>query len=223
MRLVFNGMMAMMLVGILATAVYYHRQSNRHHASFETVHDSLRLLHEQVAYQRAIAMANEDGAGYPETVKTEWFGRRVPFNPLVPAGHPWIDVAPVGDLSRHPPDPIILDGEQAGFWYNPSHGLFRARVMAQLSERQTVDMYNQANGAHQQTLANADDPQYPPQVVTDEDGNPVRLRAATVAVEPEADDESPTRPSLSQPKTEGDLDSESPARRTLQGKRSRAR
>jgi hypothetical protein len=55
-------------------------------------------------------------------------------------------------MSDQPPDPIITSENQAEFWYNPNRGIFRARVMAQMTNEQTRQIYNQVNGTSLETV-----------------------------------------------------------------------
>ena len=67
------------------------------------------------------------------------------MNVLVPGWHPWLDVAPKGDLELHPPDPVVIGPDQAGLWYNPSSGVVRARVIDQGTDTATLKLYNEIN------------------------------------------------------------------------------
>ena len=84
--------------------------------------------------------------GFPRYISPEWFvADGLPMNATVPGRHPWLDVAPPDDHSDHPPDPVITWEGQAGIWYNPNRGVFRARVMPQWSETATLHLYNLLN------------------------------------------------------------------------------
>jgi hypothetical protein len=74
----------------------------------------------------------------------------------VPARQPWLDIAPPGDKSDHPSDPVITRGTQAGFWYNPNRGLFRARVAPQFNEEDTLELYNRLNNSNLRALPQPD-------------------------------------------------------------------
>ena len=92
--------------------------------------------------------------------------------------------------------------------------------MSQMSENETLDMYNAVNGTQRRSLSVSADPQRVPQLLTREDGEPIRPRASTIVVEPKTKDEPPARPTLARPKDEGKKPAESsgPKRRTLQSK-----
>ena len=74
------------------------------------------------------------------------------MNTAVPGRQPWLDIAPQGDHSYHPPDAVITRSDQAGFWYNPNRGIFRARVMPQWSPSATLQLYNQLNSVELEDL-----------------------------------------------------------------------
>ncbi len=178
MRFIFDCMICLMLVSILAAVIHYHRQNSRHEASYQIVQHSLRQLREQVNYQRALGLAQTREATFPAEIDVEWFGKNLPMNVLVSTGQPWMDAAPLGDLSAHPPDPVIQQDAQAGFWYNPNTGRFRARVEQKLSEKQTLQGYNRANGSSLTQLVFSSDPSRMPTRVICSDGQPFRLHAS---------------------------------------------
>src|SRR5690606_29054642 len=72
-------------------------------------------------------------------------------------------VAPEGDTHDHPPDPVLISKEQAGFWYNPALGVFRARVPQQVTAQETLTLYNRVNGTALLSLPVSDDPARQPQ------------------------------------------------------------
>lgn len=146
MRLVIDSLIALMLVGILAVVVIHYRNNRTRVTDLSAVHGALAQLHEQAAFQAALGIVERSDAGFPEHVSPDWFDDTVPVNDLLTAKHPWIDVAPPGDRSDQPPDPVIRRPEQAGFWYNPARGVFRARVMPEATDALTLEVYNRVNG-----------------------------------------------------------------------------
>lgn len=152
MRLVIDSLIALMLVGILATVVVYYRHGRTRVTDVTRVHAALAELHEQAAFRAALGVVERSDAGFPQRVSPDWFDGLIPVNSLVAGTHPWIDVAPPGDQSDQPPDPVIRRPEQAGFWYNPVRGIFRARVMPEDTDALTLEVYNRANGTSLSTL-----------------------------------------------------------------------
>ena len=200
--------------------MYYHRHNHQFDADVEFVQQSIRRLKEQIAYQRALVLAENSETGFPEQIEMEWFGHDLPVNVLVSPRQPWIDVAPRGDMSNHPPDPIIRDAAQAGFWYNPNLGLFRARVEPQLSESQTVEVYNLANGTALSALFNAENSERQPQTLKHPDGKPIIPNAPLEVADNE---EEPSRPTLSTGTDEAPDEASAPnQRRSVRGPSSQA-
>lgn len=150
MRLIVDSLIALMLLGILVAVVVYHRQNERRLSDHALVHGALASLHEQMVYRSAMGEVEVNEAGHATTIDPDWFEQQVPRNLLVPPEQPWLDVAPADEFSHHPPDPVIYQTpegpRQAGFWYNPNLGVFRARVNRQLSEKATLRLYNRVNG-----------------------------------------------------------------------------
>jgi hypothetical protein len=105
-------------------------------------------------YHKALedAEADRPRPDYPRQVRPKWFNQHLPLNVLVGKQHPWIDLAPKRDAAAHPPDPVIAGPDQAGFWYNPSTGVFRARVPRRGSRKKTLALYNAVNRSSLSTL-----------------------------------------------------------------------
>jgi hypothetical protein len=129
----------------------------------------------------------------------------MPVNLLASADRPWIDLAPPGDLSSHPPDPLILDDQQASFWYNPTLDVFRARVAPQLSEAKTLELYNQVNGTALLAFEEAPDPSRRPMAHVP--GQPPSRQYASLAGgwDDDAELEQPPAPTASAVETDTDV------------------
>ncbi len=180
MRLVIDSLIALMLVSLLGTVVWAHHRQQQQELSQQLLCDSLAKLHQQAVYHGALGDVDLSDNGFPQQVRPDWFGSKFPFNNLTEARRPWIDVAPPGDMADQPPDPVLSDENQAGFWYNPNRGLFRARVPAQINDRQTLALYNQINQCALKELP----------LVCDEDRQPIAhapLPTAAVAKAPQSD------------------------------------
>ncbi len=145
MRLVFDVLILLMLAALLGAVVWVQHERHTEQQRIARVHDALAALSEGMRYEAAMRQAIDGVDGFPRAISPRWFPSGLPTNHLLPAEHPWIDVAPEGDRAEHPPDPIVDSAMQAGFWYNPSRGIFRARVPAQLSEAASIDLYNKVN------------------------------------------------------------------------------
>ncbi|MCC6682883.1 MAG: hypothetical protein IT445_18450 [Phycisphaeraceae bacterium] len=145
MRLVIDSLIALMMVSLLGTVLWAHQRQQQQDLSRQMLCDALARLHQQTVYHGALGDVDLSDNGFPQQVMPDWFGQQFPCNTLTDARRPWIDVAPPGDMADQPPDPVLTEEQQAAFWYNPNRGLFRARVPAQVNDRQTLALYNQIN------------------------------------------------------------------------------
>ena len=145
MRLLIDTLIAVMLVALLGGLLWSRQQERRERADVEAVRGALATLADQAAYHGALGHISNSPAGYPVHMMPDWFGEALPVNALLSAEHPWIDLAPPGDTAAHPPDPIATSESQAGFWYNPNLGVFRARVPESESDRHALEAYNEVN------------------------------------------------------------------------------
>lgn len=160
-RLLIDGLIALLLVGVLASAVPYFRERQRWNEQYISVQRALARLYEQATYHGVMQVHEVRGEGelvFPATISPMWFaGEGLPVNVAVPGRQPWLDIAPLGDFSDHPPDPVVTRADQAGIWYNPNRGIFRARVMSQWTEAATVELYNKYNDTTLKKFTAAED------------------------------------------------------------------
>lgn len=145
MRIVIDIMIGLMLVGAVTGGLYIYNSQAQGERDIESVHAALQQLQEQATYHRTVQSAMADRDVMLVHVHAQWFGEDVPTNLLLKGDRPWIDLAPPGDLSDHPPDPVAHSQSQASFWYNPTTSIFRARVSPASSEAQTLALYNRVN------------------------------------------------------------------------------
>jgi len=164
MRLMIDTMIALMLTGVIAGGLFMHRQRATAVDQLQQVRAALATLHEKAEYHRTMAQLEQtlDMAVEAQDISPQWFQDDLPINTFAPLDCPWLDLAPEGDVSGHPPDPVLVRDDQAGFWYNPNTGVFRARVLPQYSEAATVDLYNRVNAAAVTSLAYDDNPHRQP-------------------------------------------------------------
>ncbi len=147
MRIVIDIMIGLMLVAVVAGGLYLYNSRQHRARQAEAVRGALQQLQEQAAYHTAVESAMAGRDVLLVHLHREWFGEHVPTNVLLEGDRPWIDLAPPGDLGEHPPDPVVSSELQAGFWYNPTTGTFRARVAPASSEALTLALYNDINGS----------------------------------------------------------------------------
>lgn len=163
MRPLIDSMILMLVVTLLIGVVSYRKASERRERELATVRQGLAQFDDKLALQSVLWQAEGDATGeFPPQVMPEWFKDDMPSNPLAAGDRPWIDIAPVGDYSDQPPDPLAEEPAQASFWYNPNLGLVRARVPRQVSHRLTLELYNQINGTSLRALPIDEDPDRAP-------------------------------------------------------------
>ncbi len=155
-RLLVDSLIALLLLGVLASVLLYHRNKKLLDQQSQLVQQALAVLHDQIAYHAAMELGESGTTVFPAAASPLWFKTGLPMNILVPGWHPWLDVAPTGDMEDDPPDPIVTHAGQAGLWYNPNRGVFRARVQDQGSESATLTLYNKLNGTELKLLPTAD-------------------------------------------------------------------
>ena len=157
MRVAIDGLIVVMLLGLAGgVAIYLHEQREDRRRVVQ-VQAALSALYDRAHYVAALGEAETTPLGMPRVMQVDWFGKdEVPRNGLVDARQPWMDVAEAGDLSWHPPDPVVERRTQAGFWYNPARAVFRARVAPCSSRAATLEYYNRVNGASLTRLPRAE-------------------------------------------------------------------
>jgi type II secretory pathway pseudopilin PulG len=171
MRLLVDCLIVLMLLAVLALVFGERRRAQHRIDQLGQVYRALSRLQEQARYHGAMDQALRCSAsggqaansasevgGMPELVSPAWFGSDLPHNVMVGGTQPWLDIAPPGDTADDPPDPVIHRPDQAGFWYNPARGVFRARVAPQFSEQETLDLYNELNNRNLTGLPTSNDP-----------------------------------------------------------------
>ena len=158
MRIIIDIMIALMLVAVVAGGFIIYNNRQQDERDIETVRAALHQLHEQAAYHTTVQSAMAGRDTMLVHLHPEWFGEDLPTNVLLKEGHPWLDLAPPGDLGLNPPDPVVSNQSQAGFWYNPTTGVFRARVVPGSSEAETLALYNEINGTSLDAFEQLPDP-----------------------------------------------------------------
>ncbi len=178
MRRVMDILMVLMVVGIAFGALFYRNRDQAQATTADLQAERLAGMQIELQYYEALGKVGEvelSEAGYPLFVLPEWFGGEAASeNLLAENDRPWLDVAPPGDMRMDPPDPILRNNLQAGLWYNPNTGVFRARVPDTLTEAQALATYNQVNGTQLTELRNRDLPDATPLAYV-----PDRVRAFT--------------------------------------------
>lgn len=149
MRIFIDILIALMIAGILAGAVVFHRTKQENQQAIETTRIELRRFQRQLMLKAAIAQASTNHESFPATIDPSWFGDNLPMNILLSEGHPWVEIAAKSESSQsHPSNLTAREMTDAQFWYNPYRGTVRARVPADLSDAKAVELYNLVNETH---------------------------------------------------------------------------
>jgi hypothetical protein len=146
MRLFLDTVVALMLLALLAGAMYYNKSDQTDKRDKEVVRADVKRFQQQIALQSTLAKVVRNERGYPELIDPDWFQGLLPSNPLLDMGHPWLEIAgPEQKNLIHPMDRVAVTKASAKFWYNPQQGVVRARVPAEISDAAAVDLYNFIN------------------------------------------------------------------------------
>jgi hypothetical protein len=137
---------ALMGLGVVAVVGLYATRQVRERTQTQGIAEALREFDRTLAIQAGSKQVELTSRGWPVTVDPGWFLGSPPRNTLVPQDRPWVEVAPPDQAELLDP-PLRISGsrEIAGFWYNPYQGVVRARVPMAVSERKSIDLYNQVN------------------------------------------------------------------------------
>ncbi len=138
-----------MLIAILSAIALPQIRSQR----TEAVISTLKANVEQVTMVVEVQKQKGEGQGYPTTIEPDWFvSGMLPTHPDQMAGVPPIETVRLPGQA-HPGNKLVEPGCAGAYWYNVSGGFFRARVKAQPSTAETLDMYNQVNQCGLSSLA----------------------------------------------------------------------
>jgi len=146
MRLFIDTLLALTLIVVLGGIVWYQRQQQSWLENVTAVQDAMRAIESTALYHGALGEIETTDLGYARQIDPSWFDARPINRFFTDEARPWIDLVDQSDRGRFDPEQIISEGSLAAFWYNPWRGLIRARVPAQLSQRDTLELYNLVNG-----------------------------------------------------------------------------
>ncbi|MEM8783190.1 MAG: hypothetical protein AAGE65_10105 [Planctomycetota bacterium] len=169
MRLLIDSLVALAVVAVVGIFFAQQRSGEQTLEQEAQVRANLELLHERTAFHGALRwgqMLDQNQrpvTKFPVEVLPEWFGGATPGNVIAATDQeggtrPWLDIAPVDDLSEHPPDPVLVRPGQAGVWYNPNNGVFRARTPLEAGDALTLARYNRLNDTSLSSLPRDTDP-----------------------------------------------------------------
>lgn len=154
MRYVCDAIMILLLVAILTAYNAYQNSVDDEVLKIEELKDSVHLIEQQILYHSMMDNVPLNEYGYPLTVKPEWFTTELPRNTTISSKHPWLEVDKNATHTTLHPDIIVADGPTplAGFWYNPTNGILRARIPQMISDQKTIEVYNDINRSNLRTL-----------------------------------------------------------------------
>lgn len=146
MRLLMDSVVALMLVVLLGGVMWHNRTDQTDTRHRDTAKMEVQRFQRQIALQSTLAKVARNERGYPETIDPDWFSGNLPQNTLVEISHPWLEVAgPDQAELLHPVERVAFEKRLAKFWYNPRTGVVRARVPSELSDTETLELYNYVN------------------------------------------------------------------------------
>ena len=146
MRVILDSLGVLMLVGVLAGMAMHFRQEKDTQQRLELARSETERFRSQIMLRTALGEVELTQRGYPATIQPEWFPARLPHNPLLPEGHPWVEIAETTNIDlQHPRRRIASNREVAQFWYNPHTGIVRARAPGDVSDARALRLYNYIN------------------------------------------------------------------------------
>lgn len=141
-------LIVVIILGILASAVMPKFSDAREDATASTLQTTIASVKSRIDYEKVV-----NGA-YPSALQASWFvGRQLPTHPDNTFGVSSVQVETTAGR-QHPTSKVLKAGVLGAFWYNPTEGVFRARVADQGNSTSTLDFYNRVNGSSETSLGN---------------------------------------------------------------------
>jgi len=134
-------LIVVVLLGILAAITIPRLARATTDARSSAARSILRAVQSQIALHYAV------NGEYPPTIDPQWFVEgKLPSNPFDPDNPISIRYSG-GDPGRKHPG-IKTTGDRGAFWYHTLNGCFRAYVLEQATDAETLQLYNEVNGCH---------------------------------------------------------------------------
>lgn len=141
-------MVLIALTGAVGAYLYHRAAVEREHLLVDGTRNAVIDIAQRVRYLKATDRIELNEFGWPEVIDPKWFKGEPPRNTMLPARHPWLEVASTLDSALdHPVQRVAINERLAGLWYNPAKGIIRARVPQTVSDEKAIELYNRINGA----------------------------------------------------------------------------
>jgi hypothetical protein len=134
------------VIGLAGGLGWHAWDRYEHSRNLDQLPTELRRFEQMLVLQAASGQTQINSRGWPVSVAPDWFGPNPPRNLLVSPDRPWLEIATIHEATLR--DPVIrmtIDRSIAAFWYNPYLGIVRARVPMQISDDQSLALYNAVN------------------------------------------------------------------------------
>ncbi len=143
-------LIVVIIIGILATIVVPQFSNASQDATLSSLRTTLDTVKDRIDLECQKSPTN----AYPSSIDASWFanesGPKHPEN-TVSTGNIEID----STASRmHPVNKVLKIGVAGDFWYNPTEGVFRARVGDRGTSASTLAFYNEVNESSETALGN---------------------------------------------------------------------
>ena len=153
MRILIDTLVAIMVLGLLGGVVIHQADSKNLEREKRATREAVRSMQSQIRLHAALHSEGHASLQFPTDIQASWFGETVPINRLLEEQHPWLEIASEGDRHlRHPVHGVASQNSQAGFWYNPYLGVVRGRVPGNISDRESLELYNFINDTDRSSL-----------------------------------------------------------------------
>ncbi|MCK4874002.1 MAG: type II secretion system protein [Phycisphaerales bacterium] len=143
-------LVVVVILGILAAIVVTLFGGATEDAAVSTTQTLVRTIQGQVAYQ--YSSTNQ----IPDEIDPAWFQSDLDTHPF-DSEHDYPvfdnDAAATSDM-MHPAAKIIGQGAGANgsFWFNPSNGMVRSRILDQEDDAENISLYNAVNNCNVDSL-----------------------------------------------------------------------
>ena len=147
MRIVVDIVVVLVVVGVIAAIARQRQAEAAHIGQVAKVQIALDEIKSQSLYRAGVGDVIVTRRGYPAEIKPEWF-RTPPVNVLAGPTDRWMEIVEDVHSNRDDPEYLFTEGKRAAYWYNPYRSILRARVARQITDAETLELYNLVNGTN---------------------------------------------------------------------------